>query len=216
VKLNMIPPGPKVLARRRQYVIVGDVLASVTCLIIIRIGKELYHILCSQDRVPLGGKTTIEVYRGLIPTTTPSEKLGLELLKRKIPNLLVEADLLETRNLGYYWSNTGYCGSIIPIQAFFFVAKNVTNLADFKASLKLDHSMDEDPKTGPTTPATEPVIKTINEVETRINEVMNLDINKLTKRIENQLTWEAYLNDYLSMNALLVLDRSINQKGLPF
>ncbi|KKS33693.1 MAG: hypothetical protein UU97_C0023G0010, partial [candidate division WWE3 bacterium GW2011_GWD1_42_14] len=165
--VGMIPPGEKRLERKRRHIVVGDALPRVVTPIVIKSGSQIYMLLCAQDRITLGGKISIEVYRGSVPENTAADQLGLSLVKRKLPNLPEEADLLEVRDLGYFWNNTGISGVSSPVQALFYVTKQTMTAEEVKHSIKLEHSLDPDPKTGPVLPATEPVLKSIEEVKSR-------------------------------------------------
>ncbi len=208
--VEMIPPGEKKLERKRKHFVVGDALPRVICPIVIKSGTAVYLLLCAQDRMTLGGKVSIEVYRGSVTEGTEPQKLGLNLVNRKLPNLSAEADLLEVRNLGYFWNNTGISGVSSPVQALFYITKQTMTAEEVKHSLKLEHGMDADPKKGPALAATEPVLKTLEEVESRIEEISRLDL------ADNSDTPEAYLNDLFSMTALFMLFKSIDKTGLPY
>jgi hypothetical protein len=207
--VSMIPPGEKVLSRKRKHIVVGDALPRVVCPIVIKNGPSILVLLCAQDRMTLGGKVSIEVYRGAVPEGTQANKLGLSLVERKIPNLLFEADILEVRDLGYYWNNTGISGVLSPVQTLFCLTKKTMTAEELKHSLKLDHSMDVDPKEGPALPATEPVLRTLEETERRLEEILELSL------VESESP-QAYLNDLFSMTALAALFRSIKKQGLPY
>ena len=203
---DVIPPGKKDLSRRRNYVLWGNVLPSVVTPIILKSGKDIYHVFAEQDRLTLGGKVTIEVYRGFVPKGTKENKLGLKLIEIKLPEINKIADLLEVRSLGTYWNNTGLSGVTTPIKALFYVLKEEMNKSEIKKALKFVHKYETDPNLGPTIPATEPVLRTLKEVEDRLNEIENLGEN----------TNEAYLNDVFSVSSLLFLSRTIEKNGLPY
>lgn len=206
----MIPPGEKKLNRKKRHIVVGDALPRVITPIILKNGPEICLLLAAQDRMTLGGKVSIEVYRGSVPEKTEAQNLGISLVNRKLPNLKDIADLLEVRDLGYFWNNTGISGVSSPMQALFYVNKKTMTAQELKSSLKLDHSLDEDPKTGPILPATETVVRTLEEVKQRLSEIENLSLS------ESESKPEAYLNDLFSMTALFMLFKSLDTKGLPF
>ncbi|NMB70285.1 hypothetical protein GYA27_03740 [candidate division WWE3 bacterium] len=205
ISLNIIPPGKKILTRARRHIVIADVLPRVVVPIILRVENESYILLAGQNRVTLGGKYTIEVYRGSVPHNTDENNYGKTLVNRKL-NLIDDLfDLIEVRNLGTYWNNSGNSGTSSPIQALFYVSKKNITLSDLKKQLKVNYKYDADPISGPPLPLNSPILKKLSEVLERLSDVTDLTTNN-----------EAYINDLFSITALAALKESLIKKPLPF
>jgi len=205
ISLNIIPPGKKVLSRARKHIIICDVLPRVIVPIILKIQTEVYLLLASQKRVTLGGRHTIEVFRGSVPSDCQPENYGKSLIDRKL-NLVDDLfDLIEVRDLGTYWNNSGNSGTSSPIQALFYVAKRNIGIDEIKANLKVDNRYDADPLSGPPLTITAPVIRKLDEVMDRLKEITDTATHS-----------DAYINDLFSFTALSALKESIKNKPLPY
>lgn len=205
ISLNIIPPGKKILSRARRHIVIADALPRVVVPVILYVENETYILLTGQNRVTLGGKHTIEVYRGSVPEMTDENNYGKTLVNRKL-NLIDDLfDLIEVRNLGTYWNNSGNSGTSSPIQALFYVSKKNITLSDLKKELKVNYKYDADPISGPPLPINSPVLKKLSEVLERLSDIIELTTNN-----------EAYINDLFSITALSALKESLTKKPLPF
>jgi hypothetical protein len=205
ISLKIIPPGKKNLERARNHIIICDVLPRVIVPIILKIQEEVYILLVSQKRVTLGGRHTIEVFRGSVEPNCDPINFGKSLVERKI-NLIEDLfDLIQVRDLGTYWNNSGNSGTSSPIQALFYVAKKNIEINQIKKTLKVDFKFETDPLSGPPLPVTSPVFRKLSEVMERMQEITNTSTDS-----------EAYINDLFSITALAALKESLNNNPLPY
>lgn len=207
VVFDVIPPGEKVLSRKRQHIVWGQALPTVVIPIVLRNAGKDYMVLISQSRFCLGGKVSIEVNRGYITEPTDFEKRPFQLLARKMPYIGDITKLVKAVHIGTFWENTGLLGIHTPIWGIFCETKVDIDIADLKQLLKDRHDGKTDPKTGPPLHNTEPVLRTIEEVKGRISEILE------NPTITNE---QAYLNDLFSMTALQMLFSYISKNGFPY
>lgn len=183
-------------------------LKTVIMPIILQNAGVNYFLFVGQSRFVFGGKVSLEVNRGFVTDKGISKDLYWQsLLTRKVPYLLDYADIFKVVNLGNFWQHPDYNPFFIPVQVVFAKTKYDMEISELKKVLKAKHDYLNEPKNGPPLHNTEPVIKSFDEVNLRLNEI--LFTPEKTKD-------EFYLNDLFSMTAIARSIEYIKLNGLPY
>jgi hypothetical protein len=168
-----------------------------------------YFLLISQSRFAFGGKVSIEVNRGFMDRKTNIDRglLWSYLIDRKVPYLKDLANVVKVQNFGDYLQHPDISIYKMPVQLVFAKTLQDMDVAELKKSLKVKHDYYNEPKSGPPLHNTQPVLKSIEEVENRLDEIMlNGDATST----------EYYLNDVFSYTAVNLALKYIKFNGLPF
>jgi len=167
-----------------------------------------YFLFVSQSRFTFGGKVSLEVNRGFVTDKAIDETLYWEsLLNRKLPYLLDYADIVKVEALGSFWQHPDLNTFKVPVQVVFAKTKYDMDIAELKKVLKSRHDYLNEPKYGPPLHNTEPILKSFDEINLRLNEI-TFNAQK-TKD-------EFYINELFSTTALARVMEYIKIKGLPF
>jgi len=168
-----------------------------------------YFLLVSQSRFLFSGKVSIEVNKGFIGEGTfiDDKLLWNYLVDRKIPYLKDYVDILKVVDLGNYVQHPDFTSFKIPVQLVFAKTKQNFNIEEFKINLRVKHDYYNEPKAGPPLHNTQPVLRSLDEISLRLDEILeNPDAT-------NE---EFYLNDSLSMTAISLTLDYIKIMGTPF
>lgn len=167
-----------------------------------------YFLLVGQSRFVFGGKVSLEVNRGFITDKNiPRDLYWQSLLTRKVPYLLDYADIFKVVDLGAFWQHPDYNSFGLPVQAIFAKTKYEMDIPELKKVLKAKHDYLNEPKSGPPLHNTEPILKSFDEI--------NLRLNEITFNAEKTKD-EFYLNELFSTTALARTLEYIKLNGLPF
>jgi hypothetical protein len=187
----------------------GQPLKVVTIPIILNNAGINYMLLVSQSRFSYSGKVSIEVNKGFITEKTDVDDALLwhHLVNRKIPYLQDCAEIIKVVPLGNYTQHPDLTSFKMPIQLIFAKTKENYDIDELKALLKVKHDYINEPKSGPPLHSTQPVLRTLDEVNMRLDEI-----------VENPdaTNEEFYLNDSFSLAAITLMFDYIKFVGAPF
>jgi hypothetical protein len=167
-----------------------------------------YFLFVGQSRFVFGGKVSLEVNRGFVTDNNIDSSLYWEsLVTRKVPYLLDYANIFKVVDMGWFYQHPDITNMKIPIQCVFAKTKYEMDIAELKKNLKAKHDYLNEPKYGPPLHNTEPVLKSFDEVNLRLHEIM---FN--TEKTKD----EFYLNDLFSMTAIFKVFEYIKLNELPY
>ena len=153
-----------------------------------------YFLLVSQSRFLFSGKVSIEVNKGFIGEGTSIDDKDY-------------VDILKVVDLGNYVQHPDLTSFKIPVQLVFAKTKQNFNIEEFKINLRVKHDYYNEPKAGPPLHNTQPVLRSLDEISLRLDEILeNPDAT-------NE---EFYLNDSLSITAISLALNYIKIMGTPY
>lgn len=193
----------------QKSLIWGQPLKVVTVPIIINNAGVNYFLMVSQSRFVFGGKVSLEINKGFISekTNVDDSLLWNFLLSRKVPYLQDYAHVVKVVDLGNYMQHPDLCTFGMPFQLVFAKTKEPYEIEELKHNLKVKHYYYNEPKSGPPLHNTEPVLKSMQEIQNRLDEIYSFS---------EHTDEEFYLNDIFSITALAMTYEYIKLNGMPF
>jgi len=208
----------KIISVTLKNLLTGDVsnqviwsqpLKNVCVPIILNNAGVNYFLMVNQSRFLYGGKVSIEINKGFIndENVIDDNLLWSHLIGRKVTRLQDLANIVKVVYLGDYTQHPDLTSFTAPIQLVFAKTKYPLEIAELKSELKIERDYNNEPVSGPPLHNTFPVLRRVDEVEARLDEIMS------NPDATNE---EFYINDSFSIAALSLSLGYIKLFGYPF